>query len=219
MTKTYLLCLANSKKYGERCIAGVQLIPDAKNAFHPFKPGGKPKWLRPVSDSEHGQVPAHLVRDFAVGDILQFDLLRPCPSEYQIENCLFAAGSVQKVRPAVLTVPHLDQLVENQEDALLGNRGRSLALDEISKANRSLVLVKPNEVQPYFTTPYNTKPRVKFKLSNTSYDLPMTDVNFFDQMQEGLEGLNGQTPYITISLGVPFEGKYYKLAAGMVYCL
>jgi hypothetical protein len=218
MAKTYLLCLANSKKYGERCIAGIQLLPDANNAFHLCKKDGKPKWLRPVSNEDYGQVPASLVMNIAVGDILEFELVRQCPIGYQIENCLFAEGSLTKLRPGILSVPHLDQLVENGEDALLGSKGRYLEPEEIERVNRSLVLVRPDEVQPYFTTPYKTKPRVKFKLGGHSYDLPMTDVNFFDQMQEGLGTLEGRTPYLTVSLGIPFEGKYYKLAAGMIYC-
>lgn len=218
MTKTYLLCLANSKKYGERCIAGIQLIPDAQQQFHPVKIDGKPRWLRPVADSVHGQVPAQLVADFAIGDILEFEFLRECPCEYQTENCQFVPKSLRKVRSATMSALHLEQLVENQADALLGNQIKTLTLGEIQTANRSLVLVKPEQVEPYFTTPYHTKPRVKFKLGKTVYDLPMTDVNFFDQMQLGLETLNGLTIFVTVSLGVEFEGKIYKLAAGMIYC-
>jgi hypothetical protein len=218
MTKTYLLCLANSRKYGERCIAGVQLMPDANQQFHPYKPDGRPKWLRPVSDTEHGQVPAHLVSNFSVGDILSFDLVRPCPNGYQTENCLFHTASLSKVRRAVLTVPHLDQLAENQLNGLLGNTRWSVSMEEIEQVKQSLVLVKPENVNPYFTTPYNTKPRVKFRLDNVNYDLPMTDVNFFEQMQTGIEHLKSATAYISISLGMPFEGKHYKLAAGLIFC-
>lgn len=218
MTKTYLLCLANSKKYGERCIAGIELKPDAQQQFHPVKIDGKPRWLRPVSDSLHRQVPAQLVADFSIGDILEFELQRHCPSSYQIENCLLVSGTLRKVRAAKLTAPHLEQLVENQTDGLLGNYLKTLSLEQVQKARRSLVLVRPERVEPYFTTPYNTKPRVKFNLNNTTYDLPMTDVNFFDQMQMGLESLNGLATFVCVSLGVEFEGKIYKLAAGMIYC-
>ncbi len=79
-------------------------------------------------------------------------------------------------------------------------------------------MVKPDKVEPYFTTPYHTKPRVKFRLGANVYDLPMTDVNFFDKMQEGVDSFSGMPGYITVSLGLPFEGKYYKLAAGMIFC-
>ena len=218
MTKTYILCLANSKKYGERCIAGVQLLPDAQSQFHFVKHEGRPKWLRPVSNEDYGQVPASLVKDIAVGDILAFELVRHCPIGYQVENCLFAEGSLEKLRPGALSAPHLDQLAEPAEGALLGSGRRYLEPSEIESVRRSLVLVKPSEAQPYFTTPYHTKPRVKFRLGSIQYDLPITDVNFFDQMQEGLAALQGRTAYLTISLGIPFEGKYYKLAAGIVYC-
>ncbi|MBK9017231.1 MAG: hypothetical protein IPM82_26010 [Saprospiraceae bacterium] len=156
MMKTYLLCLANSKKYGERCIAGVQLVPDSKNAFHPLKSEGKPKWLRPFLTPSMDKFLLVWSRIFR-RRYYPFDLLQPCPSVYQTENCLFATGSLQKVRAAVMTAAHLEQLGENQGEALLGNHYRSLALNEIDKVSRSLVLIKPDEVQPYFTTPYNTQ--------------------------------------------------------------
>jgi len=109
-------------------------------------------------------------------------------------------------------------LAEQGEGLLFGNRGRYLEAEETERAERSLALVKPSEVRPYFTTPYNTKPRVHFTLGGHHYDLPMTDVNFFDQMQEGLDALKGLTYFLTISLGIPFEGKCYKLAAGLICC-
>lgn len=217
MTKTHFLCLANSKKYGERCIAGIQLTPDRTGQFHFVKQDGHPKWIRPVSGTEHGEVPAGWVQDIRVGDIVEMSVYRACPRAYQTENVLFDRHALRVVRPAVLSAAHLEQLIEKQDDTIFGNQSKYLTEAEIQTVSRSLVFVKALQPKAYFTTPYNTKPRLQFQHGGATYDLPMTDVNFFDVMQENpkvLEGLS--SVFLTVSLSVGFEGRYYKLAAGIV---
>ena len=61
------------------------------------------------------------------------------------------------------------------------------------------------------------KLRVKFSYSGTSYNLPVTDVDFLQQYQEEIANdLVGKTVYLTISISNEFEGLYYKLAAGVI---
>ena len=47
--KAIFICLANSKKYGERCIAGIELTKGANGNLTVVKENGRPKWIRPVS--------------------------------------------------------------------------------------------------------------------------------------------------------------------------
>ena len=218
MTKTHFLCLANSKKYGERCIAGIALKPGSHGHFHAVIDKGKPKWVRPVSSAGHGQVPADWVEGIAVGHIVEFAALRPCPSGYQTENVFFEKKSIRSVRPAMLSLTHFEHLAETMEKGLFGNTGRSLGEDEISAVGRSLILVRANKAKICFSTPWKARPRMKFRHEGTWYDLPMTDVNFYAQIQEDPDALN-KCPdvFLTVSLGACFEGKYYKLAAGLVF--
>ena len=218
MKKTYLLCLANSKKYGERCIAGVELLPNEAGQYFPKKINGMPIWLRPVTGDEHGQVPAKLVRDISVGDILEMKCLGGCPAGYQAENIFFEKKSLRVVRRAELTKKHLGQLAENHGRYIFGNSGPCLDDEEIAHIARSLILIKTREVKPYFCTPYNTKPRLKFLYKKNWYNFPITDVNFIDRMQENPALLDGVGEvFLTVSLGVRFEGKYWKLAAGIIH--
>lgn len=217
MTRTHFLCLANSKKYGERCIAGTILSPDAQGRYHPVKEQGRPKWIRPVSWHDHGQVPADWVRHISVGDIVEVEPVRACPRGYQSENVLFVKDSLQVVRRADLSAAHLDQLAEEAADGILGNQEKYAVEAEVAHLGRSLVLVRAQGPEAYFSTPYNTKPRLRFRHGGAVYDLPMTDVNFFDRMQENPHLLEGMgSVFVTVSLGVCFEGKYYKLAAGVI---
>ncbi len=217
MTKTHFLCLANSKKYGERCIAGIQLRPDHMGQFYILKKSSHPRWIRPVTDAEHGEVPAVLVQHVRIGDIVEVEVLEHCPRAYQTENALFRKNSLRVVRPGRLSETHLEQLTENQEGALFGNCENHLTKSEISTLSRSLVLVKAQQPRAYFTTLYNTRPRIQFQLGSRQYNLPMTDVSFFDLMQESpgiLEDLD--SVFLTVSISACFEGKYFKLAAGVV---
>ncbi len=217
MKKTYLLCLANSKKYGERCIAGIELVPNNKGQFFPLKKDGLPKWLRPVTGNEHGQVPARLVQNISVGDILEMQTTHACPIGYQAENIYFEKRSIKVVRPAELTCEHLSLLVENDGRHIFDNSRPCVTEEEIQHVTRSLILIKTEKIKTYFCTPYGTKPRVKFLYKKNWYNFPITDVNFIDRMQENPELLDGKDEvFLTVSLGVQFEGRYWKLAAGVV---
>ena len=215
--KTYILCLANSKKYGERCIAGVVMQPDGKGQFFPVRHQGAPRWIRPVSDGLHGQVPARLAEGVSVGDILSINSIKACPEGYQSENVYFEKKSLKIVRKAVLTERHLEQLAENDGRYIFNNPRTYLTGEEIQNMNRSLILIKAEKIKPFFSTPYNTRPRIKILYKKNWYNFPLTDVNFIDRMHgEPLLAAEREGAFLTISLGVPFEGKYWKLAAGIV---
>jgi hypothetical protein len=63
-----------------------------------------------------------------------------------------------------------------------------------------------------------SKLRLQFKYSDTAYDLPITDINFADKYHKDNKILEQSTDiYLTISLGIVFEGWYYKLVAGIIY--
>ena len=173
--------------------------------------------MRPVTDDEHGQVPAKYVQDVSVGDILQFNAVRCCPAAYQSENILFEKRSLKIIRKAELSEERLNKLMENNGQYIFGNFHPCLNKEEIVGMGRSLVLIKTEKVKPYFCTPYNTKPRVKFLYKKNWYNFPVTDVNFIDGMQADPQLLSGKDEvFITVSLGVEFEGKYWKLAAGII---
>ncbi|MCY3914347.1 MAG: hypothetical protein OXG43_14035 [Chloroflexi bacterium] len=82
-TTKRIVCLANSRKMGGRCVAGKELLADGRM-------GG---WIRPVSDREHEEVSAY-EQQLEGGsephalDVIDVPILRARPKGYQQENWL-----------------------------------------------------------------------------------------------------------------------------------
>ncbi|MFM7856526.1 MAG: dual OB domain-containing protein [Flammeovirgaceae bacterium] len=66
---TQFICLANSKKYNERCIAGVIVIQNKKGNHSILKEHDKHQWIRSVTAESNGQVPSNLVGHINLLDI------------------------------------------------------------------------------------------------------------------------------------------------------
>ena len=82
-----ILCLANSRKGGDRCIAGREILPDGR-------PG---PWVRPVS-SRANEAVSKRERRYRDGseprllDVVDVPVIKAHPSEYQSENWLLDPG-------------------------------------------------------------------------------------------------------------------------------
>ena len=78
-----IVCLANSRKMGGRCVAGKEVLPDGR-------PG---KWVRPVSPRENDGV-SEDERQYEDGteprvlDVIDLPILQARPRDYQQENWL-----------------------------------------------------------------------------------------------------------------------------------
>ena len=83
-----IICLANSKKTGGRCVAGKAVVDDG------FGP-----WIRPIS-SRPTQELAPQERKYANGqdpdllDIIEIKFVEPRPQTYQSENHLISTGTI-----------------------------------------------------------------------------------------------------------------------------
>lgn len=214
MTKK-MICLANSKKYNERCLAGVE-VDDASGGYKILYTGSNPIWLRPVSNSEHGEFPTKIAQNISLLDVIEFDLLASCPSGYQTENVYFSEGSVKKVASIRLSQKNLDKLTTNT-DTLFGNRGKAVHEDVVNSLDHSLVFIKVNEYN-VFIKPENNQLRMNFAYNFVEYDLPITDIKF-DELYRSNVGIieSVQNLYLTISLAVIHNNWHSKLIAGIIY--
>jgi len=210
-----MICLANSKKFNERCVAGIE-VDNSSGNYKIISTGSSPNWFRPVSNNEHGEFPTQIARDISLLDVIAFDLLAPCPSGYQTENVYFAQNSVKKVASIGLSSENLDKLTSDT-DTLFGNRGKAVHEDVIGTMDHSLVFIKVNRYNT-FIKHENNQLRMKFTYNFSVYDFPITDIKFealFRNNERILEGI--QNLYLTISLAVVHNNWHTKLIAGLIY--
>jgi hypothetical protein len=219
--KTYFVCLANSKKYGERCIAGIELLKNESGDFTPLLIDSRPKWVRPVSGDINGQVPSELVKGIALFDIVEIEILERKPLRYQSENTSFEPNSI-KVVGKYDKLDFFETLLVEHPMCIFGNRGKALDEQSMQHIHRSLILVKVSQaiVHVKFER-FKYHFRLQFLHNNVKYDLPITDVDYIDKYLETNKDFNSSKKiekdvFLTISLGIVFEGWYYKLVAGIL---
>lgn len=212
-----LVCLANSRKYAGRCIAGKQLLP-----------GTIGKWIRPVSHRENGELSLEeiaLRRDAypRLLDILEIPLRRCCPHSYQSENHQLGVGRWRSsgafpVAQAALLCDDPERLWINGYHSRGGINDRmpeKLVGDTLSS---SLLFIRPDELCMSVTPGPRglRKVRAKFKFKGESYCLTVTDPLMeaaYMEKEVGEYAVECAQAYLTVSIGEPFEGFCYKLAA------
>lgn len=221
-----IICLANSRKKGGRCIAGLRT--DGRG------------WVRPVASrasSEQGELrPSHYRlsdgSDPKILDILRIDFASPQPESHQPENWLVGNKQWERVSfPASLDFGKLLLPTVDRHPDLFGNRFDRVSYDLffLQPSQASLTLVMPENLRWCITT--NTsgrrQSRAIFSLRGISYNLVVTDPvweNLLSALPTGvhpataanLENFDPNTVLLTISLGEPFEGYCYKLVAAVL---
>ena len=214
------VCMAVSYKYGGRCIGGVELTKNQNdNSYSIVKENGTPKWVRPVTrNTAHGEIPMHLSSTCKVMDIVKLTDVEACPDCAQSENYYFRG--IEKVGHLATTSETLNMLCDNRHNLLFGNRGKAVHPDSYETMGYSLMLIKAQDVNFFMETRYGTdrkRLRVIFSYNGITYDLPVTDPDLCEQADYGVEDLNGRGAYyMTISLGVEYEGWHSKLVANVI---
>lgn len=218
------VCLANSFKEGERCVAGIRLDNDA--------------WIRPVSTREGGAVGPKYHR-YQGSDIRLLQVVRanltPCPLPNQPENWLIGGGDWE-IAGALSDEPAL-KLIEPRLVAgpsLLGSVSDRIpyVADAPPTVDGSLVLVEPQNLRwtlaerPSRST---LQKRAIFELAGQTYNLGVTDpvwVRKLEGLEPHLEHPSSADGYpasvrrfFTISLGGEFQGACYKLVSGVIAIL
>lgn len=214
--KKAFICLANSYKYKERCIAGIEIETGTDGKFSVVLKDGTPKWIRPVSGCEHGQVPAALVENIKLLDIIEFEMTEECPLGYQSENVRFNESSLKKIGEVPAKEEMLDLLVDRKHGLLFGNKGKAVHQDMIVTVDHSLVFIGANSFKVVTDKKKSDKFRAVFEYNDVEYDLPITDVDFLREYSpDRTKDLS--RAYLCISLGVLYGEFYYKLCAGLIF--
>jgi len=219
MKKTFIY-LANSKKYGERCIAGVEIANFDGASYSIVINDSQPKWIRPVSKGRHGAVSAKVVGKVKLLDIVEIDVISECPRGYQSENAFFDEASLKIAGQLEWTKKNVARFRSRGSKPLFGNNERAVHVHAINQLTYSLVLINPDSVKfKQVTYPNgNSQVRASFVFQSVRYDLPITDLDFCSKFYEKPGEFNSYSDFfLTISLGVEFNSFHYKLVAAVFY--
>lgn len=222
MQRVDFICLAHSKKYSERCVAGLRIDTG--------------EWLRPVSRERHGELKPAQLKLAGGGEPRNFDLLSAwmgdrVPLKNQPENWRIQNSPWKLLhRPAPAGHAAALRKVLFRGSALFGNtfdRVNIQAFDKVP-AKESLVLVKPDRPQWIVrrTLTWKKQLRVRFGLGSVTYDLAVTDIPYDDKLKdlelgeyssEQIGIPDDEAIYFTVSLGEPFENGFcFKLVAAVL---
>jgi hypothetical protein len=222
MVQAQFICLAHSKKYSNRCVAGVRLDTG--------------EWIRPISKEKHGELTQAQLKLADGGEPQNFDVIAAwlgehTPAKNQPENWRIQNTPWRLIaRPAPAERVAVLKKALFSEAVLFGNTLDRVAYRVFEKApaKESLVLVKP-VLQKWIvkrTLTWKKQLRVYFSLGAVKYDLVVTDIPYDDKLKEldvgeysseqlGIRDENAV--YFTISLGEPLDNGYcFKLVAAVL---
>ncbi len=210
-----LVCLANSRKYLGRCIAGKEVGPGFV--------GG---WVRPVSERSTTELAREEGRyadgkDPKILDVMDVGLVEPAPRAYQTENHLIDKARGYRFvgewpwRRMRELIDRPETLWTNGSSARYGVNDRVKA-EEAEKFTTSLALIEPeNLTMRVFSEGGKPRVRARFRYAGVEHVFSVTDP--FTEWA-WLPKPDGEyampEALLCVSLGEPFtDGYCYKLVA------
>jgi hypothetical protein len=220
-----IVCLANSYKHENRCVAGIRLVSK--------------KWIRLVGKKAPGCL---TVREASYSggnpvrilDVFEADLGDNCGSKSHPEDVFITGEPWEPLRrfDGTRDANFLSGFL-NKSSAILDGCTDRVYCRKIQGAAvaRSLELIHPEDLWWWIREEGGKrKNRALFRAGHVGrvrYDLPVTDPDWLEQLNLLPAGIyphslffrkNPPTTYLTVSLSEVFDGFHYKLVAGVV-CL
>lgn len=201
MPPVQIVILAKSVKHQNHCVAGKCII--------------NKKWYRPVSTVTGGELNNEQVMvqnihgAYRVKPLqkVEMSFLNHVPLLQQPENHLIDGNIWQQKYKIHLN--EIDQYLDRPDDIWgLGNRvDYSLIESNYIHIHQSLYLVQAQNISLYYDG--ERKRRASFQYNGIDYDLPVTDPEFYNIVNEDkdFKGI------LCISLGEEYHGYCYKIVA------
>lgn len=218
-----IVCLANSRKYSGRCIAGLE-----------FNGSGPGAWIRPVSGAPKGELQfEHLYvdgREPQLLDLIEIEFQKPRPAFCHHEDHLIEARTCW-VRRGSVHAGAIVSAIEPEAGWFDGGSTKFGINDKIpanaaAQLSSSLKLVQPKglfiKVQTeggQFRQPRNVI-RGYFALAGKDYAFSVTDGAIEREFHDARPGANKylRSPLLCLSVSEVFESQNacYKLIAGVI---
>ncbi|MEU5846349.1 dual OB domain-containing protein [Saccharopolyspora shandongensis] len=216
-----LVCLANSRKNGGRCVAGIGVIDGFRS------------WIRPVGDRPSREVNAG-ERQYQDGmepqilDVVAVPLVGPLPRGFQRENWLLDSTECWR-KVAQIRWDQLRTLEEHPSSLWINGHQSSAAVNDRVPVEQgyalkdSLKLIRVNRVtmevrsaHPASLDPTPTV-RARFQYEDSEYVLRVTDpVREVKFRTKGRGEYDLGECFLTVSLGEAYQGYFYKLVAAVI---
>ena len=211
-----IICLANSYRVGGRCLGGIEL----GNNNAPVIINGRPKWVRPVCNTEHEEVPTELVSDVSLLDVIEFNNIRATGHGHQSENILFEENSINAI--GTFNINALANLTDNNRHGqIFSNGGAAVPAHLVDALTHSLMLVELTEFavnERVFEGRAYPQKKLTFRYNNHQYNFPITDPVFQHRYSTNHGILDGKEKiFVSLSLAAPHEDWSSKLVAGIIY--
>jgi hypothetical protein len=210
--KIQMLVLANSKKPGGRCLAGIRT--DTLD------------WIRPVTTSSHNEMPTQSCINSITAeplrplDLIEIEITEPLPLKYQRENWLSSPSSITYSRKVSIesALPKLETKIDKMPWFLKDGTTKIDPADyrKYKTDAPSLALIEVASAELVHNQ--RGSRRIHFKHGSKNWDLPFTDDYF-----QGEDGTLERS-LLCLSIGEEWQGSYgtsdqgwhYKLVAGLV---
>lgn len=211
-----IVCLAKSKKYQGKCIAGIRLDT-----------GG---WVRPIADTKHHELhTTHYMtkdgHDPELLDVIQIYVTELKPESHQPENWRLSSNSWELLAKDLTerSILAINSAIE-RTSTIFGTTNNKIEKSNLveSNASKSLSLLVPDQVE-FCRYEEGDQQRAEFLLGDEQYDLPVTDPKWeekiknqsFKRMPGSAYTDDDEKLLFTISLGEPYDGYCYKLIAAV----
>ncbi|BDA71698.1 hypothetical protein CAL7716_058640 [Calothrix sp. PCC 7716] len=190
---TKIICLANSYKLRERCVAGIDISTG--------------KWIRPVyGQYADGRIPKQLStingREPNVLDILEVPLLNTSHG-YECENSLISSGQWKFIKKA-----SIDDLVPYCENQILYSQWqKSVPFSFIQtlqlQNRRTLQLIKPSRITLYKYEDTKKWEASFFITNNQQFKCKITDISLINKLNSGAK--LSEECLFTMSFSQPYQ--------------
>ncbi|MFF7363829.1 hypothetical protein [Streptomyces sp. NPDC008125] len=217
-TTKQLICLANSRKHGGRCIAGIDL--ESRD------------WVRPISHRSGHEV-SKLERQYVGGvepqplDVIAMKFIRRHEYEFQRENWLIDSSArwtkLGRVKwdDLLLLERHPSSLWINSGDNTIKGVNDRVSVAQSSELVDSLKIIHVDSAKIIVDRPYDANReldvRIEFWHADSPYVLKVTDCVHADRFRaKGVGHHKIGESFLTVSLGEEWKDYYYKLVAAII---